>query len=152
MARPVSESEIDGETPRVDLEFCILEAERTRHPDIQGAAARARAELSRRDQQHWIDRFKSESKERVKTQEFQTALSDLQFKAQEKLMGLQLDVAKKQSAAANSAAQAAQRSAQAARLIAWATIALAIVTLILAEVSAIPHVRDWLNALAIAWE
>lgn len=46
MARTVLANEINGETPREDLEFCILEAERTRHPDVQQAAARATIALA----------------------------------------------------------------------------------------------------------
>ena len=129
MPRNVWEIEINEETPREDLELCVIAAERTRDLNIQKAAARARAELWRREQQTWIERFNAESKERVQAQKFQEAQVTRQIEAQDKLMGQQLEVTKEQAGAAESAARAAKQSAR-------ATIALVILTAVLAVIAA----------------
>ena len=49
MARALAEDEINEETPRRDLELCILEGDRTQREEGLRAAAKARAEVSRRD-------------------------------------------------------------------------------------------------------
>ena len=134
MPRNVWKIEINSETPREDLELCAIAAERTSDPNVQRAAARARAELWRREQQAWKERFDAESKERVKAQRFQEAQIIRQIGAQEKLMGQQIEVAKKQAETAEGAAQAARQSAR-------ATVVLAILTAILAIIAAITLFR-----------
>ncbi len=125
MARNVSEIEINSETPREDLELCVIAAERTSDPNTQRAAARARAELWRREQQAWIERFNAESEERVKAQRFQEAQITRQIEAQESSMSQQLEVAKEQGKAANKQVCISWLSAGAALLAAVAAIALA---------------------------
>ena len=105
-------------------------AQHTSDTNVQRAAAQARAELSRREQQAWAERFNAESEERIKAQKFQEAQITRQIEAQESLMGEQLGVAMKQADAAESATQAAKQSA-------IATIALAILTTILAIIAGI---------------
>ena len=137
MARKVTEIDINSETSREDLELCAAAADRTSDPNMQRIAARANAEIWRRDQQLWINRFNAESEERVKAQRFQETQITRQIEAQNDLMGKQLEVAKEQAEAAKGAAQAAQQSAQATQQTARATIALAIVTAALVIVTAI---------------
>ena len=107
MPRNVWEIEINSETAREDLERCVLAAEHSNDINIQRAAARARAEQWRREQQAWTERFNAESEERVKAQRFQEAQITRQIEAQENSMGQQLDVAKEQAKIANSAVQVA---------------------------------------------
>ena len=130
MPRNVSKTEINSETLREDLELCAIAAERPSDPDTQRAAARARAELWRREQQAWAERFNAESKERVNGQRFQEAQVTRQIEAQENLIGPQLEVAREQ-------AEAARGAAQAARLSAWTAVLLAILTAVLAAIAAI---------------
>lgn len=130
MPRNVLDIEINSETPREDLERCVLAAEHTSDPNTQGAAARARAELWRREQQAWTDRFNAESEERVKAQRFQEAQITRQIEAQENSMGQQLVVAEKQAGTAESAAQAARWSAV-------ATVAIVVLTAVLAVIAGI---------------
>ena len=137
MARKVTEISIHHDTTRDDLELCAAAGDHTTDPGSQKIAAKAKAEIYRREQKSWTDRFEAESRERVAAQQFQKDQSTRQIDAQEALMRKQLDVAKEQAAAAKSAAQAAEQSAQATKLIAGATIALAIVTAILVVVTVI---------------
>ena len=128
MPRAVWEIEINSETPREELERCVVEAEHTSDRNVQGAAARARAELWRREQQVWTTRFNAESKEHVKAQRIQEAQITKQIEAQERLMGQQIEVAKKHAETAEGAAQAVRQSAR-------ATVVLAILTAILAIIA-----------------
>ena len=91
MQRNVLEIEINSETLREELELCVIAAEHTSDQNVQRAAARARAELAKRERQEWADRFNAESKERVKAQRFQEAQITKQIEAQEKLMAQQID-------------------------------------------------------------
>lgn len=118
MPRHAWEVEINDETPREDLEWCVIAAERTSDSNAVKAAARARAELWRREQEAWAERLNFESKERVKAQRFQEAQMAKQIESQNRLMGQQLDIAKS--------------AAGAAKISAWAATALVIVTAILA--------------------
>ena len=127
MARRAHEIEINSKTSREDLEYCAHAADRTSDVNAQRIAAEAKAELWRREQQVWADRFNAESTERVKAQKFQAAQAEQQISAQEHLMQQQIDVAKEQAQAARSAAEAAQQSAR-------ATVVLVIVTAILAVI------------------
>lgn len=130
MPRNVWEIPINSETSREDLERCVLAAERSSDINIQRAAAEARAELWRREQQAWTDRFNAESEERVKAQRFQEAQVTRQIEAQENSMEQQLVVAEKQAGTAESAAQAARWSAV-------ATVAIAVLTAVLAVIAVI---------------
>lgn len=130
MPRNVLDIEINSETPREDLERCTLAAERSIDINIQTAAARARTELWRPEQQVWTERFNAESKERVEAQRFQEAQVTRQIEAQENSMGQQLVVAEKQAGTAESAAQAARWSAV-------ATVAIAVLTAVLAVIAGI---------------
>jgi len=76
MARKVLEIKINEDTPQADLEFCAIAAERTSDINIQRQAAKARAELKRREQQFQMEMFNAQSKERVKAQKFQAAQSE----------------------------------------------------------------------------
>ncbi len=134
MLRNVLEIEINSETPREELELCVVAAERASDTNVQRAAARARAELWRREQEAWTTRFNAESKERVKAQRFQEAQIAKQIEAQERLMGEQIEVAKKQAETAARAAQGAWQSV-------LATVVLAILTAILAIIAAIALFR-----------
>ena len=127
MARKAYEIEINRETSREDLEFCAQSADRTSDVNTQRAAAQAKAELWRRKQLVWAERFNAESAERIKAQQFQAAQAEKQIEAQKGLMHQQLEVAKEQAEAAKSAAEAAQQSAK-------ATVALVVVTAILAVI------------------
>ena len=51
MPRNVWEIEINSETPQEDLELCAIAAERTSDRNVQRAAAKARAEMRRRDEE-----------------------------------------------------------------------------------------------------
>ena len=82
-------------------------------------AAEATAELARRQNVEWRDRFDAEIRERVKAQQFQQAQIERQ-----------LEVAEKQSDAASGAKSAAWAAA-------WATIAVAVATIALAVTSAV---------------
>ncbi len=130
MPRHVLNIEINSETAREELEQCVLAAEHSNAINIQMAAAQARAELWRREQQAWTERFNAESKERVKAQRFQEAQVTRQIEAQENSMGQQLVVAEKQAGTAGSAAQAARWSAV-------ATVAIAVLTAVLAVIAVI---------------
>ena len=129
MPRNVWEIPINSETSRENLELCLIEAERTSDPNVQKAAARAKAEIERREQQKQDERFNAESKERVKALRVQEKLVDRQIDAQEKWMVQQLQVAKDQAKTARGAEQAAKWSAV-------ATVAIAILTAILAVAAA----------------
>ena len=111
------QTEVNSETPLEELLWCIKAADHSRDPNTQKTAAKARAELQRRDQQEWEERFKAESKERVKSLRVQEKLVDRQIEAQEKWMVQQLDVAKDQAKTARGAERAAKWSAVAAMAI-----------------------------------
>ncbi len=95
--------EINADTPREDLERYIIEATLTSDHHVQNLAARAQAEIWRRDTEKQHELFHAESRKRVKAQNFQEA----QFSKQ-------LDVAKQQA-----------NSAQRAMIAAWAAAAAA---------------------------
>ena len=100
MAKQVSEIPINDETSEEELHQCILAAGRTNDININRAAARAAAELARRERVEWQERFNAESKERVKAQQFQRDQMEKQFK-----------VAKTQATAARRAILAAWAAA-----------------------------------------
>ncbi len=103
MARSAYKTTINSETTRDHLELCLIEAEHSSDANVQKAAAEAKTELWRRDQQEWADRFAAQESARVKSQKFQDGQ-----------MAKQLDVAEKQSNSAKHAAWAAWASALAA--------------------------------------
>ena len=131
MARSVYETPINSETPREHLELCLIKAERTSDTNVQKAAARARAELQRREELEQKERLVIESKERVEAQRFQEGLIEKQIEAQEKWMVQQLEVAKDQVNTARGAEQAAKWSAVAA-------VAIVVLTAILVAIGASP--------------
>ena len=131
MARRAYEIPINSETTQDDLELCIFEAQHTSDPNSQKAAAKASAEIERRKQQALSERFNAESKERVKSQQFQEAQITRQIQAQEKMMEQQIVAAKEQAGVAERAAEAAERSAEAAHQSVKVTRIMAILTGIL---------------------
>ena len=130
MPRNAWEIPINADTSREDLERCILEAAHTSDSNVLRAAAKAQAELARREREEWAARFDAQESARVKAQQFQEAQITRQIEAQKFLMGQQLKVAKEQAEGSIGAAQAAQQSA-------LATVALAVLTAILAVIAAI---------------
>lgn len=131
MAQQVWEIPINASTSRTHLERCILEAAHTSDSNVTRAAADARTELARREQEEWTARFNAQESARVKAQQFQAGQIDKQIEAQERLMGQQIEVAKEHAEAAESAARAARR-------LVWVTAALAVLTAALAAIEAIP--------------
>ena len=123
MPRNVWEIEINSETSREDLERCSIAAEHTSDPNVQRVAAKARAELWRREQEVWAARFNAQSEERIHAQRFQEGQITRQLEAQKNLTAQQTEIAKEQ--------------AKAARVSAGATSVLVILTAILASVAAI---------------
>jgi len=111
MPRNVYEIEINSETSREDLERCVGEAEHTADTNVQRVAAKARAELWRREQEAWRVRLDRESDERIHAQRFQEGQITRQIDAQENLTAQQTEIARDQAAAAKSAARAAWASA-----------------------------------------
>ncbi len=71
MPRHVWENEINEETQRAILEEIVLVVEHTSDATARQAAAKARTELWRREQEAWRERFNAESQERIKAQQFQ---------------------------------------------------------------------------------
>ncbi|MFP6742640.1 MAG: hypothetical protein VCD33_13610 [Alphaproteobacteria bacterium] len=139
MVRKVTEIDINNATTRQDLELCAHAADHTSDPNAQRIAAEARADIERRSQQVWMDRFHAEMNEREKARRFQEEQSKRQIDAQDQSMGQQLDVAREQASAAMSAARAADQSvnaskesALATKLTAGATMALAAATIAMA--------------------
>ena len=120
MARNAWKTPVNSESTREHLERCLIEAEHSSDVNVQNAAAQARAELSRREQQEREERFNAESAERVKAQQFQEGQNTRLIEAQKKLMQQQLDIAK-------GAATAAKWSAVAAMAIVALTAILAFV-------------------------
>ena len=122
MAPPIAWTEINDETPREQLEQCIIAAEGSSDTNIVKAAAQAKMELARRereeDRQEWIERFEAQEKARVQAQTFQEGQNTRLIKAQEKLMDKQTKVA--------------ERSAIAAMWSAFAVIVIAVLTAFLA--------------------
>ena len=66
MPRKAYEDEINENSTQEHLELCLIEATRTSDTNVQKAAARARAEISRRERQERRDMFNAESRERVR--------------------------------------------------------------------------------------
>ncbi len=130
MPRNVWEIPINADTSREDLERCILEAVHTSDSNVLRAAAKAQAELARREREEWAARFDAQESARVKAQQFQEAQITRQIEAQEKLVGQQLEVAKEHAETAKGAERAAQQSARVA-------VALAVLTASLAVIAAI---------------
>lgn len=130
MAQNVWDIETNSETPREDLERCVIAAERTSNTNVQRVAARARAELWCREQQVWTDRFNAERSERVHAQKFQEAQNTRLIEAQERLMGDQIKVAEVQAEAAKDSARAAEQSVKATRVLLVLTTIMAVAALV----------------------
>ena len=73
MARPPYETPIDRDSTREHLELCIIDAARNSDPNRQRAAARAQAELSRRDREDQRELLELQRGERLEAQQFQEA-------------------------------------------------------------------------------
>lgn len=150
MAKKPNEIEVSSETPREELELVIGVAARTSESNIQRIAAEARAELARRDEALERKKFDAQERARVKAQQFQEAQLDKQIKAQEQLMGQQIEVAhqqleaaRQQAVAASKQAEASANAAEAARQTAKATKWLAILTAILCVLAAFQIFSVW---------
>jgi hypothetical protein len=112
MTLKVWEMEINSETSEEDLQRCVLEANRTGDTNVLRAAAKASAELVRREREEWRERFNAESRERVNAQRFQQTQMDKQIGV-------------------------ADRQVKAARSAMWAAWAAAIATIAIALIAAI---------------
>ena len=99
MAKHPYENEINEDTSPEILELCVLDANHTSDTNVLRAAAKAQAEIARRERQQWSENFNAQESARIQAQKFQAGQMEEQLK-----------VATQQATSARNASRAAWTS------------------------------------------